>query len=75
MTEKTSKALAFGDTAKFVTDSIGLKGCIVIGVFEDGRYGITTDGINGLEAQDMLAAGIYLNRAHIVAQEEKRHAA
>lgn len=61
-----NQPLAFGDSAKFLTDKLELRGTIVLGVFEDGRIGITTDGVNGREAQDALATGIYINMADVV---------
>lgn len=71
MTDKApQKRLGFGDTAKFVTDEIGLKGTIVLGVFEDGRIGITTDGLTGMDVQSVLATGIYINQADIIKRHE-----
>lgn len=64
MAEK--KPLAFGDTAKFITDTLGVKGTVVLVAFENGNVGITSDALNGQEVQNILAGGIYLNQAEIV---------
>jgi len=72
MSGKTN-ALAFGDSAKFITDSVGVRGTVVLAIFEDGKIGITTDGVNSVDAQNMLATGIYMNMAEVVRREEARN--
>ena len=69
MADKKPVPLAFGDTAKFLTDELGVSGTIVIALFEDGRFGITTDGLNGNDVQNALATGIYMNMAEIIRKE------
>ena len=65
MTDKVNKSLSFGDTPKFITDELGLKGCVVCAMFEDGRIGIANDGLTGQQVQDLLAGGIYINQRNI----------
>ncbi len=75
MTETKRKALQFADTAKFITDELGLKGCVVVAMFEDGRVGISPDGLTGQQVQDALAAGIYINQRDITTNLQRDVAA
>ena len=61
-----TKPLAFGDAAKFLTDTLGVKGTVVLVAFENGNVGITSDALTGQDVQNILAGGIYLNQAEIV---------
>lgn len=58
--------LAFGESAGFLSDSLGLKGAVVMAFYDDGRCGINTAGLNGVEVQNALCVGIYLNAADAV---------
>lgn len=71
MADLEKRTLAFDDTAKFITNEIGAKGTVVLIIFEDGRVGITTDGLNHIEVQSVMATGIYLNMDAVIKKSEK----